>query len=123
MPFVDYPPGAVKRVNAQITTATTTELVAAVSGKSIQVLGLALHESAATNTTVIIQDDAGTPIELFGGTGATIALSVGGTAGPSSVVLPWNPRGWMQTTAGQALDLVNTGTTPDLTALVIYAEV
>lgn len=118
-----YPIGPVKRVNAQITSATTTELVAAVTGKAIQVLALALHESVATDATVIIQDDAGTPVQLFGGTGAPIALSKAGTVGPSSVVLPFNPRGWMQTTVGQALDLVSTGTSPDLTALVIYTEV
>lgn len=118
-----YPIGPVKRVNAQITSATTTELVAAVTGKAIQVLGLHLHESAAADTTVIIQDDTGSPVQLFGGTGAAIGLSKAGTVGPNSVTLPFNPRGWFQTSAGQALDLVSTGTTPDLAVLVNYTVV
>lgn len=118
-----YPIGPVKRVNKKITTATTTALVAAVTGKAIQVLGLHLNNSLGDNVTVIIQDDAGSPVELFGGSGTTIGLSKDATLGPASLTLPFNPRGWFQTTSGQALDLVSTGTAPDLSVLVLYTEV
>ncbi len=123
MPFVDYPPTAVKRVNKQITSATTTELVAAVSGKSIQVLALVVNLSTSIDATIIVQDDTGTPVQLYGGTGAAIQMSFTGAVGPPAIVLPWNPRGWFQTSAGQALDIVSTGTALDLAVLVVYAEI
>jgi len=113
----------VKTAKAAITTATTTELVAAVSGKSIMIVGLFMAEGAAVDTTVILQDDAGSPVQLIGKTGAAIALSKSGAVGAQTVVLPWNPGGWGKTTSGKALDCVSTGTTPDLFVLVQYVEI
>ena len=120
--FVAENTGTVKRVNALIVTATTTTLVAAVAGKAIMVLAVAVHASTEAQT-VFFADDAGTPIQLWGGTGALLNLSNAAANGPPSLVLPWNPGGWFQTTVGEGLTIVNTGTTPDLNVLVTYAEV
>ncbi len=120
--FVPEDSGIIKRVNAIITTATTTTLVAAVAGKAIVVLAVAVHASTEAQT-VKFQDDAGVPVELWGGTGAVLNLSNAAANGPPSLVLPWNPGGWFQTTNGEGLTVINTGTTPDLNVLITYAEV
>jgi len=92
----------VKFKNIDVTGAAANELVAAVTGKKIRVLSLFI--TADTTGTFNFQDDTGTPVTLCGGT-RQIKLSSDGTAGGYSFTLPYNPCGWFQTSAGQALDI------------------
>lgn len=112
-----------KYANVLVIGAQTQECIAAVTGKKLRVLALHAHETIATNQALIFQDDSGTPVQLFGGTGATLAMSIAGLIGPPTITLPYNERGWFETTAGQALDVVAAGTNCDLTILIVYAEV
>lgn len=92
----------IKYANIDETGVAANELVAAVAGAKIRVL--ALFVSAATTGTFNLQDDTGTPVELLGGT-RNVLLSVNDTAGASSMVLPYNPGGWFETSVGKALDI------------------
>lgn len=74
-------------------TGNAQELVAAVAGKKIRVVGLLAAIDA--DGTLQLADDAGTPNKLTG------AMSVK-AAGPP-LELPYHPSGWGDTAAGQAL--------------------
>ncbi len=92
----------IKYANIDVTGAAANELVTAVSGAKIRVLSMFV--SAATTGTFNMQDDTGTPVTLLGGT-RNVLLSVDAAAGASSMVLPFNPGGWFETSAGKALDI------------------
>src|SRR5213082_747725 len=71
-------------------SATQTSVVAAVTGKRIRVLAVyAVAGGTATNLTFNSNTTAITPL---------LANAANG-----GVVLPLNPAGWFQTTAGEAL--------------------
>lgn len=88
-------PGSRKPIKfAAINTATSADLVDAVTGKKVRVLSLFL--ALASTTTVKFQSGAATDL-----TGAmTLA------AGHLQLVLPFNVGGWFQTAAGAKLNLV-----------------
>jgi len=72
---------------------TGASLVAAVTGKKIRLRSLVCSISADGSLQFV--DDAGTPVKL---TGAMLLKTAG-----VPFVLPDNPEGWGDTTAGQAL--------------------
>ena len=102
--------GEVKFAAIDEAAGAANELVAAVSGKSILVLAMALVADGAVDVT--IQDDSGSPVVLMG---PLKDLQVG-------LVLPFADQGWFQTTAGQALDMLLGGAT-QVTGCLVYAEV
>lgn len=69
-------------------------LVAAVAGAKIRVLALALVGAGAVNAR--LESNAG-------GTALTGVMAL--AAAGDSIVLPFNPAGWCETTAGQLLNL------------------
>lgn len=73
-------------------------LVSAVTSKKLRVLACAIIWNADTN--IYFHDNAGTPVPLFGDSTNTLGIKAGG-----GFVLPFNPAGWFETTAGQALVL------------------
>jgi hypothetical protein len=104
--------GEVKTVVVDEAGSAANELVAAVSGKAIRILALALLSDSAVDVT--IQDDTGG--------GAVVLIGPLGDINKVSFVLPFSEEGWGQTTRGQALDMLLGGAT-QTTGVLVYAEV
>jgi hypothetical protein len=85
------------KVKISVASATTTTLVALVTSKKIRILALYLVSTAAN--TVTFQSHT------------TTSNSDGGSAFAANggICLPFNPIGWFDTTAGEALDMVTSG--------------
>jgi hypothetical protein len=85
------------KVKISVAAAATTTLVALVAAKKIRILSLYLISAAAN--TVTLQSHT------------TTTNSDGGAsyAANGGLVLPFNPLGWFDTTAGEALDMVTSG--------------
>jgi hypothetical protein len=98
------------QASAAIATATTTTLVAAVANATIKVYGVVIN-CGATAGSVTIKDSDGTP--LLG------PLAMPAT---STIVLPLNDQGWLQTSAGSSLQVVTTSTGPTFVA-VNYTQI
>ena len=100
----------VKRTHVSVSASTTEgTLIAAVAGKKIRIISMfALCGETTTNVTLLSNTTALT---------GTLVLPVAGT-------LPWqyNPAGWLDTTAGQALK-VTTGTGATVEFVIDYVEV
>ena len=88
----------------------TADIVAAVTGKSIRVLALAVTIITANGT---LKWQCGASTDLTG------AMPFGASAG---MVLPYNPVGWFQTVQGEKLNSVG-ATTGAIAGLVVYQEV
>lgn len=86
-----------------------TELIAAVTGKSIRILALVISQTA--KVVVTLQDDAGSPKVLMNFDDITAPL-----------VVPFSEAGWGQTASGQALD-IGVGGVSTVTGTLVYAEV
>ena len=71
----------VKRARATVTTATATQIVAAVSSKQIQVLGYSIQSQGSNTPVFNFQDDAGSPVVLS----RTWKLDATGAAGVNGV--------------------------------------
>ena len=92
--YSDISPKAALR--ATITgSASSIDLIAAVSGKSIRVLSMVLKVSGAGTF-------------LFNSQATEIGRIIATSAEPA-VVLNWNPDGWLQTAVGEKLNLGNAG--------------
>ena len=85
------------KVKISIASATTTTLVALVSSKRIRVLSMYLISTA------------GNTINLQSHTTTTNSDGLPGYAANGGLVLPFNPLGWFDTTSGEALDMVTSG--------------
>lgn len=85
------------KVKINVASATTTTLVALVAAKKIRILSMYLVSTGAN--TINFQSHT------------TTANSDGlmGFAANGGMVLPFNPIGWFDTTAGEALDMVTSG--------------
>jgi hypothetical protein len=85
------------KVKISVASATTTTLVALVAAKKIRILSMYLVSTGAN--TVTFQSHT------------TTTNSDGGAAFAANggYVLPFNPIGWFDTTAGEALDMVTSG--------------
>lgn len=104
---------------AAISLTATGTIVAAVAGKKIRVLALALTFDTLTgDETYIFKSGAG-------GTALTGALGDASGVGPAVVpfLLPFSPVGWFETVAGELLELALTGTTPFVNGCLVYVEV
>lgn len=106
----------VKVAHAEVTTATTGEIVAAVAGKKIRVLGYTLVVNEATATTVnfaraTTNRVTGSPSFVLGAAAEKV-ISVNAPDG-----------GWLfETPAGERLGLTSSGAT-DLSVAVVYQEI
>lgn len=91
---------------AKVDLAASGDLIAAVSGKKIRVLALAVK--FATSTTLKLQSGGST--DLTGAmTGTDFAWG-------------WNPAGWVQTASGEKLNAVM-GSSVQLSGTIVYVEV
>lgn len=91
----------VQTARATITGTTATQIVAAVTGKRIRVLGYSLQVRAAGTPVFNFQDDAGTPVVLS----REWQLDQSGTVGPNGIIRGESLAGCGvdSTTSGQAL--------------------
>lgn len=88
---------AVKRVSINPSTATTTQLVAAVAGKKYRVLSAIVVTTLANN----INFESGT-------TDISAIFPLGANGG---LVLDFNEHGWFETVAGEALQFTTSAAT------------
>ena len=98
----------VKRAIVNPSTATTTELVAAVANKKYRVVGLAIVSTGANNVNL----ESGT-------TDISAVFPLGANGG---VVLPYNEHGWAETNAGEALQVTTSAATA-AGVHVLYVEI
>lgn len=96
------------------------ELVAAVTGKRIRVLAVAIV-GAGTAVGAYFRTSSG-GAAIFGSSSSPIPIDKSGAAGPAGLVLPFNPIGWMQTASGEALGL-NLSAAQAVTGGLVYVEV
>lgn len=104
-----------KRAFATVATGTTDgNVVTAVSGKKIRVLASATM-AAGTATAVTFNSK---------GSGAGTAISATFTNGVNGgEVLPYNPVGWFETNAGEALTVTTAAAGSNTAVHVVYCEV
>lgn len=98
----------VKVAIANPSTATTTQLVAAVANKKYRVVGLAVVTTLANNVNL----ESGT-------TDISAVFPLGANGG---VVLPYNEHGWAETNAGEALQVTTSAATA-AGVHVLYVEI
>ena len=94
-------------------TADDNTLVAAVSGKKIRVLALAVIAGAAGN--IYFQSAAAGDV-IFGGSANKIQLAANG-----GFVLPFNPAGWFETDVSELLNM-NASSTGPFSGGLVYVE-
>ena len=87
----------VRSAIANPSTATTTQLVAAVAGKKYRVVALAIVSTIANNVNL---ESSTTDI--------TAVFPLGANGG---IVLPYNEHGWCETAVGEALQVTTTAAT------------
>lgn len=102
--------GPVKYAVVNTSTAASNEIVAAVSGKKLRILGLVLLSAGAVDIT--IEDEDGT--DLIG------LLPV--AAADSALVLPVCELGYQETPAGKALHMLLSGAV-QTGGSVVYQEI
>jgi hypothetical protein len=105
--FADIGQRQPKRV-AINSSAASLDLVAAVSGKRIRLIALVLATSGAG--TVVFNS------------ASTEQGRVTFKAADPSLVLPNNPDGWIETAAGEKLNIGNAGTLT-ITGFAVYVEI
>jgi hypothetical protein len=88
---------AVKRAIANPSTATTTQLVAAVAGKKYRVVSMVVVTTVANNINL----ESGT-------TDITAVFPLGANGG---LVLDFNEHGWCETAVGEALQVTTSAAT------------
>lgn len=98
----------VKTVISNPSTATTTELVAAVAGKKYRVVSAAIVTTAANSVNLESGTTDITPVYPLGANGG--------------LVLPFNEHGWCETAAGSALQVTTSAATA-CGVLVQYVEI
>ena len=98
----------------------TNSLIAAVAGKKIRILALALHATATTvNSVYLVNGDNGLLFNV--GNPLKLSLTVAGDD-VASFILPWNPGGWCQTdTVNEAVALTSSAA-QDIAYAVTYIE-
>jgi len=111
----------VKRVSG-LAASGTTAMVAAVAGKKIRILALALFATSATATNVYVATTTDTDVLGNSGNPIPLAVDADGDNIPG-FVLPYNQGGWTETsTANEALNLVLSAAQDVIYALT-YIEV
>lgn len=94
---------AIARANIDTVTGGDNQIVAAVSGRRIRVVSLALYSSGAAVELFISSADTD-GVKLLGGT-RRVPLDSTGAAGAPSLVLPYCPDGHFETEPGEPLNL------------------
>ncbi len=107
---------------ALIAIAATGTLVAAVVGKKIRVLAVAMTIEVVTGDETYTFKSAAAGTALTGAIGDT-AMTVLVTVPPIPFVLPFSPVGWFETISGELLELSLAGTTPNAKGCLVYVEV
>ena len=100
----------VKRAAIDAATSGNNTLVAAVSGKKIRVLAL-FATMTGSAVTIRFEDGAG---------GTALTGQMGPTAG-QTIVLPFNPVGWFETSAATLLNLELSGA-QSVDGALVYIE-
>ena len=108
--------GNVKVALVNISSATTTTIVAAVANKSIVVLGYQLNLSGTTTPTFLFQDGASTNLMGSFGTGAAAGVATGFS------VMGQRDMPLFSGANGQSLRIVSAGTAPNIQGNVQYRE-
>lgn len=90
----------------------SADIVAAVSGKKIRVIAVAIVFGGSDHT---LKWQSGASTDLTG------VLEV--VAAERQHVWPFNPCGWFETVAGEKLNAVTAGTTPTFEGVLQYVEV
>lgn len=98
------------KAKISVASATTTTLVALSAGKKVRILSMYLVSAAAN--TVTLQSHTTT---TNGDGGCSYAANGG-------ISLPFNPVGWFDTTSGEALDMVTSGS-GQVSGQITYAYV
>lgn len=98
---------------AYVNLTVSADIVAAVTGKKIRVLGLHVDEEDSDATVVLTVEDSdgGSTLQQFA------AFNI------KDKTLPLGTIGWFETTAGNELYGALAGTTPNLNLCVVYVEV
>ena len=107
---------------AVINLTATGTLVAAVASKKIRVLALFMTIEVVTGDETYTFKSGAAGTALTGAIGDT-AMTVLATVPPIPIVMPFNPLGWFETTAGVLLELSLAGTTPNAQGNLVYVEV
>ncbi|OHB67561.1 MAG: hypothetical protein A2V70_08435 [Planctomycetes bacterium RBG_13_63_9] len=108
-----------KRAKISCAASGDNTLVAAVSGKRIRVLSIAL---IATDAVEVYFKSAGGTAIFADGT-SPVPLDKAGASGPAGMVLNFNPVGWLQTdVADEALE-VNLSAAVGVCGALTYVEV
>ena len=100
----------VKRAVIDAATSGNNTLVAAVTGKKIRVLA-AFFTMTGTAVTIRFEDGAG---------GTALTGQMGPTAG-QTIVLPFNPVGWFETSASTLLNM-ELGGAQSVDGVLVYIE-
>ena len=104
----------IKRAAIAAATSGNNTLLAAVTGKKIRVLSIAIVAGAAGN--IYFESAAGGTV-IFGGSTNKICLAANG-----GFVLPHNPAGWFETAAAALLNM-NASSTGPFSGGFTYVEV
>jgi hypothetical protein len=100
----------VKRAAIDAATSGNNTLVAAVTGKKIRVLAL-FATMTGTAVTIRFEDGAG---------GTALTGQMGPTSG-QTIVLPFNPVGWFETSAATLLNMELSGA-QSVDGVLVYIE-
>jgi len=96
---------------AAINRATTGELLAAVANKKLRIL--AMWFTVAADATVALSSN----------TGGTVLAGAATIKAGGGIVLPYNPKGWMETAATNTNFYVTLGTACQISGSITYIEV
>lgn len=93
-------------------TATTASVIPAVAGTRIYVTAMSINNGATANT-----------FALKSHTTTSIAFGPVNAAVNATVVLPYNPDGWIVTAPGEALDLTTTAASTGANVSFNYVQI
>lgn len=102
--------GGQKYASVDQTSAGSLAAIAAVSGKKIRILALCLMSYSAGSAPTITFLSATT--QLSGEIDQSQAISI---------ILPYNPAGWMETAEGEAFNI--TSTNGAVNGMIVYEEI
>jgi len=103
--------GPIKKAAISESTAASNEIVAAVAGKALRVIGFALTAASAVNVTLEDED---------GANDMTGAMQL--TASNLHLVLPEAGCGWGDTVSGKGIHLLSSGAVA-VAGVIIYQEI
>jgi hypothetical protein len=102
--------GQVKFAAINENGAADKEIVAAVTGRKITVVSMVLNANAAS------------AVRFESGAGGAALTGVMNLTAASNLVLPYNPAGWFETVAAQALSMELAGGSSEVDGCLSYIE-